>query len=96
MNKKFCEYPVRIANARKAKGLSREKLALEVGVTAKTISKIEQGISNPKLETVYRISEALEVPLSEMVGQTMRASELTEADLRQVIVEAIRVVGGPK
>ena len=53
---------------RKEKGWSREKLAVESGVSYNTIVKIEYGgIKNPKIKTVIRLAKALNVKIDDLV-----------------------------
>ena len=55
---------------RKQKGWSQEKLAQEAGISYNTLIKIERnGIENPKIETVIKLSEALGVSLDELVNR---------------------------
>jgi len=55
---------------RKQKKWSQEKLAVESGISYNTIIKIERGgIKNPKIETVIKLANALDVSLDELVGQ---------------------------
>lgn len=58
-----------IQTTREKKGLSQVDLAGKMMGKFDTtnISRIESGRTNPTLFTLYRISEALEVPLSEIV-----------------------------
>ena len=54
---------------REQKGWSREKLAVESGVSYNTIVKIEYGgIKNPKIETVINLAKALNVKIDDLVG----------------------------
>lgn len=59
----------RIQNLRLSKGLSQVDLVgkIEGDIDTTNISRIESGRTNPTLYTLYRISEALEVPLEELV-----------------------------
>jgi len=53
---------------REEKGWSREKLAVESGVSYNTIVKIEYGgIKNPKIETVSNLAKALGVKIDDLV-----------------------------
>ncbi|MCG7500378.1 helix-turn-helix domain-containing protein [Tenacibaculum sp. Mcav3-52] len=58
-----------IQTTREKKGLSQVDLAGKMMGKFDTtnISRIESGRTNPTLFTLYRISEALEVPLSEIM-----------------------------
>jgi len=53
---------------RKAKGLSQEKLARLADVANNTIIKIEAGKNqNPTLDTLKKISKALEVKIDDLI-----------------------------
>lgn len=55
---------------RKKKGWSQEKLAAESGISYNTIIKIERGgIGNPKIGTVIKLSETLEVSTDKLIGR---------------------------
>ena len=49
----------RIADARKALGLTQEELAAAVDVTRQTIISLEQGRYNPSLLLAHRLRKAL-------------------------------------
>ena len=55
---------------RKQKGWSQERLARESDISYNTLIKLEQkSIQNPKIETVIKLADALEVSLDELVGR---------------------------
>ncbi len=55
---------------RKQKGWTQERLARESNISYHTLIKLEQnGIKNPKIETVVKLADALEVSLDELVGR---------------------------
>ena len=59
-----------LVKLREAKGWSREKLAVESGVSYNTIVKIEYGgIENPKIETVIKLAKALGVNIDTLVNK---------------------------
>lgn len=58
---------------RHAKGLSQETLALRLNVVRQTISKWEQGLSVPDAEMLLALSDALETPVSVLLGETSTA-----------------------
>lgn len=63
-------YLKNLAKFRKQKGWSQEKLAVESGVSYNTIIKLERGgIKNPKIDTVIKLSNALEVSIDKLVGR---------------------------
>ena len=56
---------------RKSKGLSQEELAIKLNVVRQTISKWEQGLSVPDSDMLLALSEALETPVSTLLGETV-------------------------
>ncbi|MEW6100763.1 MAG: helix-turn-helix transcriptional regulator [Candidatus Omnitrophota bacterium] len=63
-------YLKNLVKIRKEKGWSQEKLAQEAGVSYNTLIKIERkGIKNPKIETVIKLADALEVEIDKLVGR---------------------------
>lgn len=58
----------RIQELREQKGLTQVDLAGKIGVFDTTnVSRIESGRTNPTLYTLYRVAEALEVPLKDII-----------------------------
>ncbi len=57
-----------IRRARRAGGISQEELAVKLHVVRQTVSKWEKGISVPDADMVVRLAEALEVPVSDLLG----------------------------
>ena len=60
-----------IKTIRKSKGLSQEELAIKLNVVLQTISKWEQGLSVPDSDMLISISEALDTPVSTLLGETV-------------------------
>ena len=56
---------------RKSKGLSQQELAIRLNVVRQTISKWEQGLSVPDSDMLLTLSEALETPVSVLLGETI-------------------------
>ena len=69
-----------IKAVRKAKGLSQEELAVRLNVVRQTVSKWERGLSVPDSEMLISVSEALETPVSVLLGETV--TEETPDDLK--------------
>lgn len=67
---------------RKSKGLSQEELAVKLNVVRQTISKWEQGLSVPDSEMLLSLSEALETPVSALLGETV--TEAKADDLKAI------------
>ena len=71
-----------LKTARKSKGLSQEELALKLHVVRQTVSKWEQGLSVPDSDMLISISEILETPVSELLGETL--TEQKPDDLKAI------------
>ena len=78
-----------IKAVRKAKGLSQEELAGKLNVVRQTISKWEQGLSVPDSNMLVTLSEALETPVSVLLGETVTEPK---ADTLQVISEKLEII----
>lgn len=63
---------VDLRRLRKEKGLTIDQLALSSGVSGITISNIENGRSNPTLNSLWKLSEALNVPLTKILGYSTK------------------------
>lgn len=74
---------------RKAKGLSQEELAVKLGVVRQTVSKWEQGLSVPDSDLLISLSEALETPVSTLLGETVAEPE---TDSLRVICEKLEII----
>lgn len=74
---------------RKSKGLSQEELAIKLNVVRQTISKWEQGLSVPDSDMLVSLSEALETPVSTLLGETVIESEV---DSIQAISEKLEII----
>lgn len=78
-----------IKTARKSKGLSQEELAVKLNVVRQTISKWEQGLSVPDSDMLIALSDALETPVSVLLGEfAVRA----EADDLKAIAEKLEII----
>ena len=78
-----------IKTLRKSKGLSQEELAVKLNVVRQTISKWENGLSVPDSDMLISISEALETPVSILLGESVMEPE---ADALKAISEKLEVI----
>ena len=64
-------YLKNLSKLRKEKELTQEGLARKANISYHTIIKLESGnIKNPKIETVIKLSEALEVSMDKLAGRS--------------------------
>lgn len=59
----------RIVETRKAQNISQKQLALMSNINQGYLSEVENGISNPSINKLFRISDALGVPLSHLLAE---------------------------
>lgn len=64
---------------RKKKGLAQKELGKKLGVSQAMIAQYENGERNPKVETIKKIAEALEVDISTLVD----TDELAIMDIKE-------------
>jgi transcriptional regulator with XRE-family HTH domain len=57
----------RLTTRRRAQGLSRYRLAKQLGVSRDYLGRVEQGQSSPTVEMLQRIAKALGVPVSRLL-----------------------------
>ena len=74
---------------RKSKGLSQQELAVRLNVVRQTVSKWEQGLSVPDSDMLISISEALETPVSTLLGETVIEAEV---DSLKAISEKLEMI----
>ena len=74
---------------RKSRGLSQEELAIKLNVVRQTVSKWENGLSVPDSDMLISISEALETPVSTLLGETVVE---TKADDLKAISEKLEII----
>ena len=74
---------------RKSKGLSQQELAVKLNVVRQTVSKWEQGLSVPDSDLLISLSEALETPVSTLLGEPVAEAE---ADPLKAISEKLEVI----
>mgnify|MGYP002516519130 FL=1 len=62
---------------RKSKGLSQQELAVKLNIVRQTVPKWEQGLSVPDSAMLISLSEALETPVSTLLGETVMETGIT-------------------
>ncbi len=78
-----------IKSIRKSKGFSQEELAIKLNVVRQTISKWEKGLSVPDSDMLISISEALETPVSILLGETIDEPKMDDL---KVISEKLEII----
>ena len=67
-----------IKSLRKEKGLSQEELAIKLNVVRQTVSKWEKGLSVPDSEMLIHLADALEVSVTELLGEKVNITQEDE------------------
>lgn len=78
-----------IKTIRKSKGLSQEELAVKLNIVRQTVSKWEQGLSVPDADMLIALSDALDTPVSTLLGETVAEPQ---ADDLKAIGEKLEVL----
>ncbi len=76
---------------RKSKGLSQQELAVKLNVVRQTVSKWEQGLSVPDSDMLISISEALETPVSTLLGENVIESEVDDIKTISAKLEVVNL-----
>lgn len=76
---------------RKSKGLSQQELAVKLNVVRQTVSKWEQGLSVPDSDMLISISEALEAPVSTLLGESVMESKADDLKAISAKLEVINL-----
>lgn len=67
----------KIKQRREALGISQKELAQKIGVTQSAIGNYESGLSNPKMELMPKIFEALRTDANYLFGEAKRENEFS-------------------
>lgn len=59
----------KITEIRKTKGISQYKLAKQIMMEQSNLARIEKGQTNPTIKTLLKISDSLEVKLSDFFSE---------------------------
>lgn len=65
-NEAYCKaFGLQLRKIRQSKGLSMRGLAKEADIEYSQLSKIERGVINTTISTVYTLAQALDTPVKE-------------------------------
>lgn len=76
-----------LKNIRKSRGLTQNELAVRLNVVRQTVSKWEKGLSVPDAEMLIRMSDLLEIPVSELLGSKIEI----ETDSNEIAEQLSRI-----
>ena len=75
----------RLAGFRKAKGFTQEELAECLNISPQAVSKWENDLTSPDLETLSRLAEIFEISTDDLLGRVKKEAHLVEAGKRKDI-----------
>ena len=71
---------VRLREWRERRLLTQRELAAKVGMSAGQINRIERGVHRPRLSTIRKLAEALDVSADELVAWGEDGSDANDRD----------------
>lgn len=80
-----------IKSFRKSKGLSQQELAVKLNVVRQTVSKWEKGLSVPDSDLLISLSEALETPVSTLLGESVNEPEVDDLKAISAKLEVVNL-----
>lgn len=80
----------KLKEARQKKGLTQKQLGDKCGMYESQIRRYELGSLNPKIETLQKIADALDVPVSEVADCEFDGDGKTQKDASKKIDDAER------
>ncbi len=75
----------RIKSARKASGLTQEKLSEKIAVSTNYLSKIEGGHEKPNLEMLEKICVATDYSLAELLTGVVETRQYLQKDIAEIL-----------
>jgi transcriptional regulator with XRE-family HTH domain len=81
---------INLRDRRKARGLSLDELAVASGVSRAALSQIETCKTNPSLSVLWKIAVGLQIPFSELLGESGPTVNL----LRRADAQVLRSADG--
>ncbi|WP_326822845.1 helix-turn-helix transcriptional regulator [Streptosporangium sp. NBC_01756] len=60
------QFGLRLRDVREDHGLTQERLGELAEVDRKTINRIENGMYSPRLDNIFQIADALDIPIKEL------------------------------
>ena len=85
----------KIAEARVAKGWSQQQLADAIGATQQTIQRYESGARDIKSSVIIKLSEALGVTISYLLGLETSTTSHADAEMTEVPLYGAIAAGTP-
>ena len=85
-------YGQKIAELRKGKNLTQAELGGMLNITAQAVSKWENDLSEPDINSIKKLCEIFEVSVDEFLG--VSANEKSEVKTEEQPVESVKIING--
>ena len=85
----YMELSIQIKKYRTEKGLTQKRLGELCGIADSNIRKYESGNQNPKIETLQKIADALEIPVTRLSSKILISNEELELELSKYGLEKL-------
>lgn len=80
-----------LVSAREAAGMSRYRLAKEMGINLSHLGRLEKGLATPRADTIRRAADAIGVPVERVTpGDPLAAFTLTTEQLHALIIRSLK------
>lgn len=88
-------YGQKIAELRKKKKLTQSALGEKLNITAQAVSKWENNLSEPDIDSLKKMCEIFEVSMDELLGNPVPAKETAEPEpVKQTVEQPARIING--
>lgn len=86
-------FGMRLSRVRRENNLTQEDIAEKLHITAQAVSKWENDITSPDIDTLVKLSELLHISLDDLLGkkggQTQYVAEHDRKDINQMVFKII-------
>ena len=82
-------FGMRLGRIRKENNYTQETIANKLNVTAQAVSKWENDITSPDIDTLIKLADIFNITIDELVGRTSNAIATTKKDINKMILKII-------
>ena len=80
---------MRLGRIRKENNYTQETIANKLNVTAQAVSKWENDITSPDIDTLIKLADIFNITIDELVGRASNAIATTKKDINKMILKII-------
>lgn len=82
-------FGTRLGRIRKENNYTQETIANKLNVTAQAVSKWENDITSPDIDTLIKLADIFNISIDELVGRVSDAITTTKKDINKMILKII-------